>query len=163
MEADKTNVKELARRNNDETVAFISKLKRRKPRQLDTVIHRIHNIVSEKFDCLQCANCCSSISPMITEKDIERIARHFRIKPVDIISRYLHIDEDQCFVFNDTPCPFLMKDNYCTIYDQRPKACREYPHTDRRRFYQILDITLKNRELCPIVYEVVEKLKLENL
>jgi Fe-S-cluster containining protein len=56
-----------------------------------------------------------------------------------------------------------MQDNYCIIYDQRPKACREYPHTDRRRFYQILDLTMKNRDICPIVYEVVEKLKQENL
>ncbi len=100
---------------------------------------------------------------MITEKDIERIARHLKIKPVEFISRYLHIDEDQCYVFNLTPCPFLLSDNYCMIYDQRPKACREYPHTDRHRFYQILELTMKNRELCPIVYEVVERLKLENL
>ena len=91
------------------------------------------------------------------------MARFLKMKPVDLISRYLHIDEDQCYVFNDTPCPFLMHDNYCMIYDQRPKACQEYPHTDRRRFYQVLDLTMKNREICPIVYEVVEKLKLENL
>lgn len=163
MEADKNNVKELARRNQEETDVFFTKLKRRKPKNLDDVTHRHHNMISAKFDCLSCANCCRSISPMITDKDIERIARFLKIKSVDFISRYLHIDEDQYWVFNNTPCPFLMQDNYCMIYDQRPKACKEYPHTDRRRFYQILDLTMKNRELCPIVYEVVEKLKHENL
>ena len=98
---------------------------------------------------------------MITDKDIERIASKLRMKEVDFISKYLHIDEDKCYVFNGTPCPFLMSDNFCMIYEYRPKACREYPHTDRRRFYQVLDITSLNRELCPIVYEVVEKLKLQ--
>jgi uncharacterized protein len=163
MEADKDNVRELSLRNKEATIAFFSKLKRRKPKNLDTLTHHFHEMVSADFDCLHCANCCGSISPMITDKDIDRIARHLKLKPVDFIARYLHIDEDQCFVFNDTPCPFLMNDNYCIIYDHRPKACRDYPHTDRRRFYQILDLTLKNREICPIVYEVVEKLKHENL
>lgn len=163
MEADRDNVKELARRNQEETKILFAKLKRKKPKNLDTVIHRIHDAVCAKFDCLQCANCCGSISPMILDKDIERIARYLKMKPVDFISRYLHIDEDQCYVFNDTPCPFLMPDNYCLIYDQRPKACQEYPHTDRRRFYQVIDITMKNREICPIVYEVVERLKNESL
>jgi uncharacterized protein len=100
---------------------------------------------------------------MITDKDIDRIARFLKIKTVDFIENYLLIDEDHCYVFKNTPCPFLMQDNYCLIYEQRPKACREYPHTDRRRFYQILNLTMKNREICPIVYEVVERLKHENL
>ena len=99
---------------------------------------------------------------MITDRDIERIAHRQKMKEVDFINRYLHIDEDQWYVFNNTPCPFLMPDNYCMIYDYRPKACHEYPHTDRRRFYQLLDLTMLNRELCPIVYEVVELLKKEN-
>ncbi len=100
---------------------------------------------------------------MITDKDIEKIAGKMKMKAVDFIARYLHIDEDKCYVFNDTPCPFLMSDNYCVIYDYRPKACREYPHTDRKRFYQVLDLTMLNRELCPIVYEVVEGLKKEGI
>ena len=73
MEADKNNVKELARGNQEETNVFFTKLKRKKPKNLDTVTHRIHDSVCAKFDCLQCGNCCSSISPMIGDKDIDRI------------------------------------------------------------------------------------------
>jgi len=162
MVADKNNVKTLARQNQEETVTFFNQLKRKKPKQLDDIVHVIHDKVSNKFDCLTCGNCCKSISPRITDKDIERIAHRLRMKEVDFIARYLHVDEDQWLVFNDTPCPFLMPDNYCMIYDYRPKACSEYPHTDRRRFYQLLDLTLTNRELCPIVYDVVERLKKED-
>ena len=159
MGADKDNVFVLARQNQEETKTFFEKLKRKKPKQLDDNVHRLHDKISRQFDCLSCGNCCKSISPMITDKDIEKIASKMKMKEVDFISRYLHIDEDKCYVFNDTPCPFLMSDNYCMIYDYRPKACREYPHTDRKRFYQVLDLTMLNRELCPIVYEVVEGLK----
>jgi len=51
------------------------------------------------------------------------------------------------------------------VYEDRPKACREYPHTDRKRMYQILDLTHKNCEVCPIVYcitgELVKSSKLK--
>ena len=163
MEADNKNVKALAQQNQEETTVFFNKLKRKKPKQLDDITHRLHDKVSDQFDCLSCGNCCKTISPMITDKDIVRIAHRQKMKEVDFINRYLHIDEDKFYVFNDTPCPFLMADNFCMIYEYRPKACREYPHTDRRRFYQLLDLTMKNRELCPIVFEVVERLKKENL
>ncbi len=163
MEADSKNVKALARQNQEETIVFFNKLKRKKPKQLDDITHRLHDQVSEKINCLLCANCCKTISPIVTPKDIERIAHKQKMKEVDFIAKYLHMDEDNFYVFNETPCPFLGSDNYCMIYEYRPKACREYPHTDRRRFYQLLDLTMHNRELCPIVYEVVEQLKKKDL
>ena len=163
MEADKNNVKTLARQNLEETTTFFAKLKRKKPKQLDDITHQLHDKVSDQFDCLTCANCCKSIGPRITDKDIERIAHKLKMKEVDFIARYLRIEDDQWYIFKESPCPFLLPDNYCLIYEFRPKACREYPHTDRRRFYQLLDLTMLNRELCPIVYEVVERLKKEDL
>jgi len=163
MEADKNSVSMLARRKADENRAFFKRLKKKQPRNLDDMVHQLHDDVFAEFDCLTCANCCSSISPIVTDKDIERLARHLKMKPAQLIEQYLHLDEEQDYVFNDTPCPFLMTDNYCMVYEYRPKACREYPHTDRRRFAQILQLTLKNCEVCPIVYEVVERLKQQNL
>ena len=45
------------------------------------------------------------------------------------------------------------------IYDVRPKACAEFPHTDRKKFQQITNITLKNISVCPAAYNIVEKMK----
>jgi Fe-S-cluster containining protein len=163
MEADKENVKELAWRKHEENVSFFKKLKKKNPKNLDETVHRLHEEAFEQFDCLSCANCCSSISPIVTDKDVERLARFMKIKPAQFIERYLHLDEDHDYVFNDTPCPFLMPDNYCMVYEYRPKACREYPHTDRRRFIQLLNLTIQNCEVCPIVFNVVENLKSVNL
>ncbi|MEO1417908.1 MAG: YkgJ family cysteine cluster protein [Bacteroidota bacterium] len=138
---------------------FIQKLKKRPPKDLDQQVHAIHEEVFEEVDCLACANCCKTISPVFTDRDIDRIAHHLRMKPSDFVEQYLHIDEEEDYVLNTAPCPFLGADNYCGIYDVRPKACREYPHTDRRDFAKKLNLTLKNTMVCPAAYEVVERMK----
>jgi Fe-S-cluster containining protein len=151
-------LKELTANRKQEFTALFKKLKAKKPKNLDDVFHELHEEAFDQFDCLTCANCCSSISPMITEKDIERLAKRLKLKPVELIQQYLYIDEDKDYVFKQTPCPFLMSDNYCMVYEDRPKACREYPHTDRKRMYQILNLTHKNCEVCPVVYSITGEL-----
>jgi Fe-S-cluster containining protein len=126
---------------------------------VDDVFHAVHNEVFEEMDCLQCANCCKTTSPIFYQTDIDRVARSLRIKPGDLIERYLRIDEDGDYVLKSSPCPFLGSDNYCSIYSDRPKACREYPHTDRKKMVQIMDLTLRNTLVCPAVFEMVERLK----
>lgn len=155
-------VKKAAQQNLSEIEPVFKKLKKKKPKNLDTVVHSLHYEAFQEYDCLDCANCCKSISPIITDKDIERLAKRLNMKVVDFIDQYLRIDEDNDYVFTESPCPFLMPDNYCMVYESRPKACREYPHTDRKRFYQILNLSLKNREVCPIVYAISNELKKEN-
>jgi Fe-S-cluster containining protein len=151
-------LKEMTESRKQEFTTLLKKLKAKNPKNLDDVVHELHEEAFETFDCLTCANCCSGISPMVTEKDIERLAKRMKMKPVDFIARYLTIDDENDYVFQQTPCPFLMADNYCMVYDDRPKACREYPHTDRKRMYQILNITHKNCEICPIVYGITSEM-----
>ncbi len=139
---------------------FLQYYKKNKKRlgKMDTIVQQLHDEVSEKIDCLTCANCCRTLGPAIYDKDIERMAKALRIKPSEVVSSYLRIDEDGDYVFKSMPCPFLMNDNYCSIYESRPKACREYPHTDRKNFEQIYKLTVKNASTCPIAYEVLYKL-----
>jgi Fe-S-cluster containining protein len=125
---------------------------------MDLTVQAIHQDVTKNIDCLNCANCCRTLGPLITNKDVERIAKTLRMKSTDFIDKYLRIDEDGDMVFQSMPCPFLGADNYCSIYEARPKACREYPHTDRKRFYQIYKLSIKNAFTCPIVYEVLQQL-----
>lgn len=152
-------LKVKAKNAETENKEFFAKLKKKKPKQLDNIVHALHDEVFEELDCLECANCCKSISPIIIDKDVERMAKHLRMKPAEIIDQYLEMDKDNDYVFREAPCPFLMPDNYCMVYESRPRACREYPHTDRKRFYQILNLTLKNTHYCPAVFEVTDRLK----
>jgi Fe-S-cluster containining protein len=148
----------VVKHNSKSINAFLQKVKKKKPKNLDNLFHVLHEEAFEQFDCLECANCCSSISPIVTEKDIDRLAKHFRRKATDLIEEYFYMDDEGDFVFKQTPCPFLMPDNYCMVYENRPKACREYPHTDRRKMIQIMNLTIKNCEVCPVVYAIVDDL-----
>jgi hypothetical protein len=100
-------------------------------------MEKLHDDEFKKADCLQCANCCKTTSPIFTNKDIARISKAFRIKTRQFIDTYLNVDADQDYVLKSSPCTFLADDNTCNIYDIRPKACREYPHTNRKNFEKI--------------------------
>ncbi len=153
------NLGNKAQKAEKETQKLFTKLKKTKPKQLDSTFELLHEEVFESVDCLACANCCKTTSPIFTLRDIERLSKRFRIKPDEFIQQYLHIDEDNDYVLNSAPCPFLGADHYCFVYEDRPNACREYPHTNRKKMYQILDLTLKNTYVCPAVYQIVESLK----
>ena len=138
--------------------AFISNLKKKKPSDLDVKVREFHAAAFNQIDCLLCANCCISISPALYDKDIDRMAKALRMKPSKVVEAYLLVDEEKDWVFSQTPCPFLGNENLCSIYDSRPLACKEYPHTNRSRFYQLLDLSLKNASICPAVCLVIDDL-----
>ncbi len=152
-------IKQYAGGNKSLLAEFFTRLKRTNPRELDSLIHKYHDEVFSEINCLDCANCCKTISPRLYEPDIERMAAFLKIKVPAFKNLYVETDDDGDYVFCNTPCPFLTDENYCKIYSHRPKACREYPHTNRKRMYQILNITAKNVSVCPAVFYIVEKLK----
>jgi len=135
------------------------KLKKNRPKDLDKVVHSAHDEAFEEIDCLKCANCCKTTSPGMYDKDVERLAKHLKLKPSEVVEQYMELDRDGEYVFRSAPCPFLGNDNYCTVYESRPLACREYPHTNRKRFYQVLDLSVKNTEVCPAVVRVFEEIE----
>ncbi len=138
---------------------LIRQFKKKKPKDLDDRMHNLHEEAFQKIDCLECANCCKTTGPLFTDKDTERLAKHLRMKPSQFESTYLQIDEEGDRVLKSLPCPFLGSDNYCSVYEHRPKACIEYPHTDRRKQYQILNLTEKNAAVCPAVYDILKGLE----
>ncbi|MHC5202930.1 YkgJ family cysteine cluster protein [Myroides sp. LJL119] len=148
-----------AKDKHNENKKYFDKLKKKAPKDLDYQMQEIHQDVFKKIDCLSCANCCKTTGPLFTSADIQRIAKYLKIKPQQFIDKYLQIDEDNDYVLQSLPCEFLDSDNYCSIYSVRPKACREYPHTDRKKFQQITDLTLKNVQICPAAFQVVELMK----
>jgi len=142
-----------------ENKKFLQRLGTKDSRKVDKAFHEIHEAVFEELDCLTCANCCKTTSPIFYPTDIERIAKFLRMRPGDFMQKYLRVDEDKDFVLQGSPCPFLDSDNYCSIYENRPKACREYPHTNRKKVVKIMDLTYKNTLVCPAVLEMVERLR----
>ena len=153
------NLPKFAKDRHIENKKFFTKLKTKPPNNLDYTMQELHEAEFKRTDCLDCANCCKTTGPLFTDKDIERIAKHFKMKPQQFVNQYLHIDEDNDYVLQTVPCTFLGTDNYCSIYEVRPKACREFPHTDRKKFQQISNLTLNNVAICPAAFNIVEEMK----
>lgn len=150
---------QLAKDKQNENKKFFAKLRAKPPKNLDYTMQELHEQEFERTDCLECANCCKTTGPLFTDKDIQRISKHFRMKEFDFIETYLRVDEDKDYVLQQTPCTFLGADNYCSIYEVRPKACREFPHTDRKKFQQISKLTMENVKMCPAAFNIVEEMK----
>ena len=150
---------QLAKDRHNENKKFFTKLRKKPPKKLDYLMQELHEEEFKRTDCLECANCCKTTGPLFTDKDVTRIAKHFKIKEQAFISQFLKIDEDNDYVLQSVPCTFLGADSYCSIYEVRPKACREFPHTDRKKFQQISNLTLKNVAICPAAYNIVEEMK----
>lgn len=159
MEEVLKQLKKKAKDKSGENKKYFAKLKKRTPKNLDYIMQELHDAEFEKTDCLTCANCCKTTGPLFTNADVERVAKHFRLKPQRFVEQYLRVDEDNDYVLQQVPCAFLGLDNYCSIYDVRPKACREFPHTDRKKFQQISNLTLKNVAICPAAFNIVEEMK----
>ncbi len=153
------NIAKLATANRAELQLLFKKLKKIDNHLLDDWFHEAHEKVFETYDCLSCANCCRTLGPRVTDTDVGRIAKYLKQKPSVLFEKYFRQDEEGDYVFRTMPCPFLDPENQCTIYESRPKACREYPHTDRRRMHQILDIMQRNCSTCPAVFLLLEQIK----
>lgn len=147
----KTNLKSNAK--------WLQQVKRLQDRDVDNLFHEAHYEVFEEIDCLKCANCCKTTSPIFRDVDINRLSKRLKINPSQFIANYLHMDNEGDYVLNSSPCVFLQEDNKCEVYEDRPLACREYPHTNRKKVKQILTLTLKNTEVCPAVARIFSKIK----
>lgn len=159
MNPEYLKILENARKKSSENKKFLEKLKAKKPKDLDILTNELHDEAFEKIDCLECANCCRTTGPLLLNKDIDRLASELKLKPSIFTERYLRVDEDNDYVFKSMPCPFLGSDNYCHVYEARPNACKEFPHTQQRNILQKLKITYHNTLICPAVALIVDGLK----
>jgi Fe-S-cluster containining protein len=148
-----------AKAKEKENIKLKNKLKQLNSFDVDELFHTQHDEVFRNIDCMQCANCCKTTSPLLLDEDIKRISKHLKLSPKEFYTLYVKRDEDGDLVFKNVPCVFLDNKNSCKIYNHRPKACKEYPHTNRKKMVQILDLTMENYKICPAVYTIVEQIK----
>ncbi|MBI1227569.1 MAG: YkgJ family cysteine cluster protein [Bacteroidetes bacterium] len=142
-----------------ENLEIIKRLKRKQGKQLDVLADEVHDDVFKKIDCLECAGCCTGIPPIVTRADVTRIAKDFGMRPADFQDKYLMVDEDGDTVMKTTPCPFLESDNKCLIYDIRPRACRQYPHTNYLDFSKNMRLHAPNANICPAVFHILREIE----
>ena len=84
--------KEQSKLKSKENQQFFKSLKKIKPKVLDKIIHPLHDEVFACTDCLKCANCCKTTSPIFRDTDINRISLHLRIKEQKFIENDFFAD-----------------------------------------------------------------------
>ena len=139
---------------------FLSKLEKDPPPGLDLLTAKVEKEVWKEIDCLSCANCCKTMTPTYTEKDIKRIAAYTEM-PVDAFKKKWLIKERGTgdWLNKSTPCQFLNPEsNKCSIYPVRPVDCSGFPHLSRKRMVDYMHIHKQNVEYCPATYKMVEKM-----
>jgi len=145
------------KQNNNKYIKYLLNIPKSKHSLINELAAKYENNYNKSHNCTTCANCCKKLGPRITNTDINKAAKYLNIKSNEFISKFLIIDEDNDYIFNSLPCPFL-KNNLCEIYEFRPKACREYPHISQQVFMKKINIMSKNIDTCPTVYYVIKSI-----
>ncbi|MCI0470590.1 MAG: YkgJ family cysteine cluster protein [Candidatus Aminicenantes bacterium] len=158
---DINQIKRLMRQKEEEDWGFRTFLKTCgiPAKKIDNIVHRLYEKIAPMIDCATCGNCCTEILPIVKETDVTNMASGLKMRSDDFKKKYLVKANDTAgYTFNSNPCPFLVK-NRCTVYNFRPDDCRSFPHLHKDDFTSRSISVIHNCSICPIVYNVYEKLK----
>ncbi len=159
LELDLLKIETLSNERKQDFFNLKEAIKKVSVNKLDEIVHPIVDSITKKIDCTQCGNCCRYQEPGVNDDEIKRLARCKNTSVEEFKNEYIAWDKEGIsFMFNK-PCTFL-QGNACSIYQNRPDSCADFPGLHRPalkwRFKQVEE----NYSLCPIVFNVVEELKL---
>ena len=80
----------------------------------------------------------------------------------DFINLYFkEKDVEEKYQTKHMPCDFLQQDGSCKLGECKPDNCKKYPYTDQQDRFHSLYSVLEAVEVCPVAYEIWERLKEE--
>lgn len=156
---DLTLLASLAEEREEENDHFLRSLQRHDDEALDKLAHEINDIVCAAVDCTACGNCCKTLVINVAPDEISGLANYLQKPGEEVKQKYIEESIAGNFFINSVPCHFLA-DNKCTIYEGRFTECREFPHLHKPGFRKRFLGTLLHYGRCPIIYNVVEEMKL---
>ncbi len=139
---------------------YLSRVEKANPKGLDGKIAGLEKEVWAETDCLQCANCCKTMTPTFTNQDMKRISAYLGMSVEAFQKKWLRRERggERDWLNKTEPCQFLnLKDNKCSIYEVRPADCSGFPHLSKK-FKDFVHIHKQNVEYCPATYRLVEKM-----
>jgi Fe-S-cluster containining protein len=151
--------KQILRHHKRRIKNFLSRLEKQPPRGLDIMTADADKQVWKELNCLDCANCCKTMSPTYTKKDVQRIASHLGMTEKAFREKWLYKDKTGDWMNKKQPCQFLdLSTNMCNIYSVRPSDCAGFPHHTKKKMVDYMHMYKQNIEYCPATYRVVEKI-----
>jgi uncharacterized protein len=158
-----TNLQTIANaavKNDNANWQFRTFLKNKDAGKIDEKVHRLNSEVSAQIDCTTCGNCCKSFMISVEPQELVPLAAELNMTLADMHEKYIETSSQGELIVNKIPCHFL-SGNSCTVYENRFGTCRDFPHLDKPDFNSRLMSVIQNYAICPIVYNVLELLKIE--
>jgi len=156
-ETDFSKIEHLAVVREDENYRFRSFLKGKDSNKVDRIVHRLHDEITKSIDCSTCGNCCKRMNPQVKMAEIEVLAGLENITAESYIEKYCEEESGKLYL-EALPCCYL-NGTKCSVYDHRPEECRLFPYTHNKRFISRLYGMLERYAFCPIVFNLMERLK----
>jgi Fe-S-cluster containining protein len=155
-------IQRYSRHNEAEDMRFRTFLKGRlnlSIEQTDAIVRETADEIWSQIDCTTCAHCCRTLQVVVDRADIRRLAARLQMKPEGFAARFVKMAEDKTQYLAKSPCPFLGEDNRCTVYEDRPKACHDFPYLHAKHFTSRSFMMIENCAVCPIVFNTWQALK----
>jgi Fe-S-cluster containining protein len=154
-----SKVKEAFKKVADDNYSFRIYLKNHVDvAELDEQFLELHNELFLGYDCSKCRNCCKEYSACFEEEELNSVAAFLEITEAEFKDMYIKEKFGE-YQLNVKPCCFLEADGGCKIEACKPSSCRDYPFTNRpERLFSLLSI-IESASVCPVVYEMIERLK----
>ena len=153
-------IQQLASEKEEENNAFVSFLKQQNAATIDEEVQALNKSIEPKIDCTSCGNCCKSLMINVTEEEADRVANRLNLSRKQFDETYLEKGSSDLMVINTIPCHFLAH-NKCTVYEDRFAGCREFPALHLPHFSKRLFTVMMHYDRCPIIFNVMEELKLK--
>lgn len=152
-----------AKKRENENLRFRTFLKcNADEEELDMQFKKLHEELFADYDCSKCRNCCKMYHGCIPIEDIEQDAEYLGIQKEEFLNRFLKWNEEELYYETiHKPCDFLMRDGNCRLGSYKPENCQKYPYTDQPERLWSLYSVLEAAEICPVVFEILERLKRE--
>ena len=161
MTTDLVQIRIEGEKKRDENLRFRRFMKSRD--HSDRILRRIAEGIESEIDCTECGNCCKVATAKLADRDVDRLARHFRIPRARVLADLTMQSEEEGLILRRTEesgCVFL-EGRTCSVYEARPESCQRFPHLVRgngsiaSRMWEMVDRAC----YCPIVYNSLEAFK----
>ena len=160
FETNLSKIEQLAAVREEENYRFRRFLKNKNGAMIDAIALCLHDEITKVIDCKICANCCIQLKPRLEKVDIDRLARMEDMDSQEYMAKYCEVFEFGAIYLKTKPCRYV-DNKKCSVYEHRPEECRLFPYTDKENFNARLFSMIEYYEICPIVFNVMEKLKIE--
>lgn len=153
-----SNVSAAAAEREDENLRFRIFLKNHAdPDELDRQFLALHKELFARYDCCRCGNCCRIYSTTLTEEEIVNISAYLGMTRQKFLEDHLIRGRDGLEL--PAPCRFLNADGKCRLQECKPEECKGFPYTERPHRLESMYSVLSAAEVCPVVFEIIERLK----